>query len=227
VSHLSYELKSPLSTINGVIEILLKQYFGELNNRQYDYCQSIAEASTRLTKLIDNMLELASIEAGKLSLNYQTVDIESFLKSTSELIDDQARSQEIKVSVENLLDQQSIEIDSQRLKHALLNLLGNAIKFTPIGGQITLKAAKNLENPNYFKLIIQDTGIGIPVDEQQKILESLDYKSSQSNTGLGLQLAKSLIELHGGNICIESTPPCGTSFICTLPLRNSCPLIEN
>jgi signal transduction histidine kinase len=227
VSHLSYELKSPLSTINGFIKIMLKQYFGNLNNHQYDYCQNIADASNRLTKLIDNMLELASIEAGKLSLNYQTVEIEHFLKSTTEFVGDQARSQDIRVSVENLLDHPSIEIDNQRLKQALLNLLGNAIKFTPIGGQITLKAAKNLENPNYFKLIIQDTGIGIPVDEQQKILESLDYKTSQSNTGLGLQLAKSLIELHGGHICIESAPRCGTSVVCTLPIKNSCSITDH
>lgn len=226
VFHLSYELKSPLSTINGFIEILLKQYFGELNDRQYNYCESIADAATRLTKLIENMLELASIEAGKLNLNYQTIDIGNFLTSTVEMIENQANSQEIKISIENLLDQQFVEVDNVRLGHALLNLLSNAIKFTPIGGQIILKATKNLEDSNYFKLIIQDNGVGISIDEQQKILESLDYRSSQSNAGLGLQLAKSIVELHGGSICIESLSPCGTSFICNLPIKNSCSLHE-
>ena len=218
VSHVAYELRAALSSIHGFNEILLNQYFGPLNDRQRDYSQNIATSAGRLTGLIDNMIELATFEAGKLVLDYQTVAMEDFLKTTMTLVESRAKEQEVALIVENLLGSQSIKIDTQRLQHAVANLLGNAIKFTPAGGKITLKAALSLETPDYCQLVIEDTGIGIPTDEQQKILENLDYKSSQSNTGLGLQLAKHIIELHGGSITIESAPHQGTRVVCTLPL---------
>ena len=218
VSHVAYELRAALSSIQGFNEILLNQYFGPLNDRQRDYSQNIAISTGRLTGLIDNMIELATFEAGKLVLDCQMIAIENFLTTTMNLVESRAREQEVTLVVENLLGSQKVEIDIQRLQQAVVNLLGNAIKFTPVGGKVILKAAPFLEKPDYYQLIIQDTGIGIPVDEQQKILENLDYKSSQSNTGLSLQLAKHIIELHKGSIAIESAPQQGTRVVCTLPL---------
>ncbi|RZI46126.1 PAS domain-containing sensor histidine kinase [Candidatus Finniella inopinata] len=219
VSHVAYELRAALSSIHGFNEILLNQYFGPLNDRQKDYSQNIATSTQRLTGLIDNMIELATFEAGKLVLTYQEAVMEDFLASSMVIVEARAREQEVTLVLENQMGTKQVTIDIKRLQHAIANLLSNAIKFTPAGGKITLKAALSLERKDHFQLVIQDTGIGIPIDEQQKILESLDYKSSQSNTGLSLQLAKHIIELHGGSITIESAPHHGTRVICLLPLE--------
>ncbi len=223
IALVSYELRSPLNTISGFIEILINQYFGQLNERQLDYCGGISEAAERLMNLINDMLDLASIEAGKLSLNYQEVDLSKFLNSVIDLVYNRAHDQGLDLSIENLSNNEIIYVDNRRLKHALFNLLTNAIKFTPAGGKVTLQVKDDSLNDNSLLITIKDTGVGISLEDQHKIFNLFQHgavtNSAQIGAGLGLSLVKSLIELHGGEISLSSSINEGTSITCQLPAR--------
>jgi signal transduction histidine kinase len=223
IALVSYELRSPLNTIAGFIEILINQYFGQLNERQLDYCGSISEAAERLMNLINDMLDLASIEAGKLSLNHQEVELHKFLNSVIDLVYNRAHDQGLDLSIENLSSTEIIYVDNRRLKHALFNLLTNAIKFTPAGGKVVLQVKDDPVNENSILITIKDTGVGISLEDQQKIFNLFQHgtltNSAQMGAGLGLSLVKSLIELHGGEISLLSSMNDGTSITCQLPTR--------
>ncbi len=223
IALVSYELRSPLNTIAGFIEILINQYFGQLNERQLDYCEGISGAAERLMNLINDMLDLASIEAGKLSLNYQKVELSKFLASVIDLVYNRAHDQGLDLSIENLSSNEIIYVDNRRLKHALFNLLTNAIKFTPAGGKVTLQVKDDPFNENSLLITIKDTGVGISLEDQQKIFNLFQHgtvtNSVQMGAGLGLSLVKSLIELHGGEISLSSSINEGTSITCQLPVR--------
>ena len=222
ISHVSYELRSPLNTIAGFSEILLNQYFGTLNEKQLDYCKGINESTDRLMNLINDMLDLASIEAGKLNLHFQDVHISSFLTSVSGLVQNRANDHGLDLHIDNLIGDQAITIDIRRMKHALFNLLTNAIKFTPSGGQIRLIAEKSTHAHNSLDFIVEDNGIGISEEDQERIFrifqQSLLHQNQQNGAGLGLTLVKNLIELHGGHIHLDSEVGKGTRVVCSLPL---------
>jgi signal transduction histidine kinase len=219
ISHVSYELRSPLNTIAGFSEILLNQYFGALNEKQLDYCKGISESTDRLMNLINDMVDLASIESGKLSLNYQDVQIEHLLGSVLVLVQNRANDQGLELVVENHVASDVLRIDLRRLKHGLFNLLTNAIKFTPNGGRITLSALKS-KTEGAIDIVVEDTGIGISNEDQSRLFnQSLLNLTGQSGTsGLGLTLAKSLIELHAGQLTLESEVNKGTRVRCTIPM---------
>jgi len=223
ISLVSYELHSPLNTIVGFIEILINQYFGQLNERQLDYCQGISDASERLMNLINDMLDLANIEAGKLSLEFQKINLKKFLASLADLVYNRAQGQGLELITENTSKVATIYADQRRLKHALFNLLTNAIKFTPTGGKITLAVFDDPENSNYICIAIKDTGVGISPEDQEKIFNLFQHgtltHSSQMGAGLGLSLVKSLIELHGGQIMLTSEENQGTVMTCRLPIK--------
>ena len=217
IANVSYELRTPLNAIIGFAEILANQYFGTLNQRQVDYSRGILDSSHRLLSLINDILDLATIEAGYMVLETGRVDVYEMLQSVMILTRERARNQELDLVLACPPKIGTIEADERRLKQALFNLISNAIKFTPPGGSIRVEARREDDD---FVLSVADTGIGIPSADQARIFDKFERGSPQapqSGAGLGLSLVKSLVELHGGTVTIESAPDTGTTVRCRLP----------
>jgi signal transduction histidine kinase len=227
IANVSYELRTPLNAIIGFAEILAHQYFGQLAPRQLDYARGILDSSNRLMALINDILDLATIEAGYLALETGRVEVRDMLESVASLTHERVRSQELALQVECSPEIGAIAADERRLKQALFNLVSNAIKFTPPGGAIRLEArfADQPETPPEARdliLAVADTGIGIPASDQGRVFEKFERgnpPTRESGAGLGLSLVKNLIELHGGSVAIESEPGSGTTIVCRLPAR--------
>ncbi|HWB49169.1 MAG TPA: PAS-domain containing protein [Stellaceae bacterium] len=217
IANVSYELRTPLNAIIGFAEILANEYFGTLTPRQLDYSRGILDSSNRLMSLINDILDLATIEAGYMTLETSEVDVHDMLESVLTLTRERARNQNLDLSFHCPDDIGSIQADDRRLRQALFNLISNAIKFTPPGGSIRLEAERD---GHELVLTVADTGVGIPMAEQMRVFEKFergDPTLAQTGAGLGLSLVKSLIELHGGQVTIESSPGNGTIVRCHLP----------
>jgi len=216
IANVSYELRTPLNAIIGFAEILANQYFGELNPRQLDYSRGILDSSHRLMSLINDILDLATIEAGYMTLETQEVDIHAMMSSVLALSRERARNQNLALNFDCPADIGTIRGDERRLKQALFNLISNAIKFTPGGGNITLSARRH---DGEVALAVVDTGVGVPQEDQARIFEKFERgnpQARQSGPGLGLSLVKSFIELHGGRVELDSSPGSGTAVTCYL-----------
>jgi signal transduction histidine kinase len=217
IANVSYELRTPLNAIIGFAEILANKYFGTLTARQLDYSRGILDSSHRLLSLINDILDLATIEAGYMTLETAQVDIHDMLEAVLTLTRERARNQSLDLALDCPSDIGVIAADERRLKQALFNLISNAIKFTPPGGSIRLEAERDVDD---LVLSVADTGVGIPVADQARVLEKFergDPTLYQTGAGLGLSLVKSLVELHGGTVTIESSLERGTIVRCHLP----------
>ncbi len=221
IANVSYELRTPLNAIIGFAEILANEYFGTLTPRQLDYSRGILDSSHRLMSLINDILDLATIEAGYMTLETSEVDVHDMLESVMTLTRERARNQSLDLSFHCPDDIGSVAADDRRLRQALFNLISNAIKFTPPGGSIRLEAEREVgQDSDELVLTVADTGVGIPVSDQARVFEKFergDPTLAQTGAGLGLSLVKSLIELHGGTVTIESSPGNGTIVRCHLP----------
>ncbi|MGH7112032.1 MAG: PAS-domain containing protein, partial [Stellaceae bacterium] len=203
IANVSYELRTPLNAVIGFAEILAHQFFGTLNPRQLDYAHSIRESAHQLMALINDILDLATIEAGYMVLETEEAEVAGMLKAVLTLTHERARNREIALSLKCPPDIGSIEADERRLKQALFNLVANAIRFTPPEGSVILEAAREGDD---LLLSVADTGIGVLPADQTRIFETFERASRQSGAGLGLSLVKRLIELHGGAVSMESEP---------------------
>ena len=226
IANVSYELRTPLNAIIGFAEILANQYFGPLSPRQLDYSRGILDSSHRLMTLINDILDLATIEAGYLALEPERIEICEVLEAVAVLTRERARSQNLGLTISCPDDIGGIEADERRLKQALFNLVSNAIKFTPAGGSILLEASVERrgegEEPGDLILKVTDTGVGIASADQERMFEKFERGNPfarESGAGLGLSLVKSLIELHGGSVTLESDTGAGTTIACRLPAR--------
>lgn len=220
ISNVSYELRAPLNTIVGFTEMLLNQYFGSLNEKQTDYSRNILDSAHRLMGLINDMIDMANIEAGQLTLSYSRIPLESFLNSARGLVFHRAHDQGLEVIVQNLVAIDSFYGDERRLKQALFNLLINAVKYTPSGGKISLVADLSGDR-RYLLLNVKDTGIGFQQENPEfnaYTIAEITHSQKPGGVGLGLALVKSLIELHKGTVSIKSEPGKGTTVTCSLPL---------
>ena len=219
VASISYELRTPLTAIVGFAELLEKQFFGELNVRQLEYSRGIVQASERLTVLINDVLDLASIEAGYLQLEVAPVELRGLLESVEAIVRERAHNQNVDLKLECPEDIGMIEGDGRRLKQALFNLLSNAIKFTPDGGAVTVSAERA---GGEVRLAVTDTGSGIRPEDIERVFGKFETgggQSGQTGAGLGLSLVKSLIEMHGGWIGLDSELGKGTKVVCHVPLK--------
>jgi signal transduction histidine kinase len=220
ISNVSYELRTPLNTISGFAEILANQYFGPLNERQREYCAGIMTSSERLLTIINDILDLASLEAGRLTLERETVELRPLLDGVARLMEEWARSRLLALTVEGADDLGAIEADERRIRQALANLVSNAIKFTQPGGRIVIRGAIEGEEA---VLSVSDTGVGIMPDDQERVFREFERaqigEGRGGGAGLGLALVKRFVELHGGRVAIESEPGQGTTVICRLPVR--------
>jgi signal transduction histidine kinase len=218
ISNVSYELRTPLNTIIGFAEILANQYFGELNARQTEYCRGIIGSSERLLTIINDILDLASIEAGRMTLDREPVEPKALLDTVCGIMNEWARSQNLKLNVDCPPDLGPIDVDERRLKQALCNLISNAIKFTPPGGTISITG--RIENDEAIFSVV-DTGIGIAAEDQERVFKEFERarrpEARRAGAGLGLSLVKRIVELHGGHVNMNSVPNRGTTVVCVLP----------
>jgi signal transduction histidine kinase len=225
IANVSYELRTPLNAIIGFAEILANEYFGALTPRQLDYSRGILDSSHRLLSLINDILDLATIEAGYMTLETTEVDIHDMLETVLTLTRERARNQNLDLSLHCPDDIGVIAADDRRLKQALFNLISNAIKFTPPNGSIRLEAERETNSHgDELILSVADTGVGIPMADQVRVFEKFergDPTLAQTGAGLGLSLVKSLVELHGGSVTIESSPENGTVVRCHLPVGHA------
>ena len=222
ITNVSYELRTPLNTIIGFTEILANQYFGSLNDRQTEYARGILEASRQLLGLIDAILDLALVEAGRLTLDLRPIVVADMLNAVQSLSRERARKQGIEVTLANDLTVGSMIGDERRLKQALFNLISNAIQYTPTGGRIELSARRVADR---IVFSVTDTGIGIKPEDRQRVFEKFerttDGRVRAPGLGLGLSLVKSFIELHGGSIELTSASGRGTTVACSLPAAHT------
>ena len=219
VANVSYQLRTPLNTIMGFAEILTNQYFGTLNERQVEYTRTIMDASKRLLLLINDVLDLATIEAGHMDLNRQPVQVAELLNIAKQMTAEWARQQSLSVTIDCASDIGSFQVDEQRMKQVLFNLISNSIKYTPADGHIVLSAQKN---DGWIVLEVSDTGIGIPEADRERVFgkfEKTNIQARQSGAGLGLSLVKNFVELHGGHIELVSDAAHGTKVSCYIPVK--------
>jgi signal transduction histidine kinase len=224
IANVSYELRTPLNAIIGFAEILAHQYFGPLSERQLEYSRGILESSHRLMTLINDILDLATIEAGYMALETGPVDVRELLDAVATLTRERARVENLALTLSCPAGIGMISADERRLKQALFNLVSNAIKFTPSGGAVRLEARIEArhDEPSRGDLLLEvaDTGVGIAAADQERVFEKFERgnpHARESGAGLGLSLVKSLVELHGGTVAIDSAPGRGTTILCRLP----------
>jgi two-component system, cell cycle sensor histidine kinase PleC len=218
---MSHELRTPLNAIIGFSEVLADELFGPHQVARYgEYARDINGAGKHLLALINDILDLSKSEAGHLELYPEPVEVKALLKSCVQLLSGRAGQGQIEVGVDAADDLPLLEADVLRLKQAMLNLLSNAVKFTLPGGKVTVSAAVNGEGAMILK--VADTGIGMEAEQIPIALEPFRQINSPlsrnvEGTGLGLSLAKSLIERHGGSIAIASAPGKGTTVSLSFP----------
>ena len=222
LANMSHELRTPLNAIIGFSEVLIERLFGELNPKQEDYLRDIHSSGKHLLTLINDILDLSKIEAGRMELESSTFDIAGALGNAITLVRERAQRHSIIVGKQVDATLTEITADERKFKQILLNLLSNAVKFTPDGGRIDVLARR--EDGNAV-ISVRDTGIGIAPEDQQTVFEEfrqvgVDYTKKQEGTGLGLALTKKFVELHGGKIWLESEPGKGSTFTFTIPIQH-------
>ena len=226
LANVSYQLRTPLNAIMGFTEILDQQYFGPMNKRQLQYTHDMKNAGQRLLNLINDILDLSSIEAGQLTLEYGQVKIYTMLESVADLMSEWARKKQISIDFTCPKNIGSLEADETRIKQILVNVTRNAISYTPAGGRITLSGKRRKDG---VQLTVTDTGIGISQEDQKRIFEPFERSGRIQNVeargaGLGLTLVKNIVTLHEGDIEIESKPGEGSMFRIFLPFERSEPI---
>jgi PAS domain S-box-containing protein len=233
LASMSHELRTPLNAILGLAEALQEQVFGSLNEKQLGYLHTIEESGQHLLALINDILDLSKVEASKVELQLGPVVVESVCQAGLQFIKQTALKKQIKVS--STLDSQvgTLQADERRLKQILVNLLGNAVKFTPEGGSVGLDVVGDVERQRVH-FVVWDTGIGIAPEDIGRLFQpfvQLDSSLSRQypGTGLGLSLVKRLVELHGGNVSVESdgVPGKGSRFTVSLPWKETSRQVES
>ncbi len=220
LANMSHELRTPLNAIIGFSEVLLQRMFGELNEQQADYLDDIVSSGRHLLSLINDILDLSKIEAGRMELEAAPFSLVAALNNAVTLVRERAQSHGIKLALEVAPELDTVVADERKLKQVVVNLLANAVKFTPDGGTVSIRAARD---NGQVRLSVHDTGIGIAAEDQQRIFEEFQQAShqgerSREGTGLGLTLTKRMVELHGGTITVQSAPGKGSTFTVALPL---------
>jgi len=220
LANMSHELRTPLNAIIGFSQVLDERVFGELNEKQSEYINDIHESGTHLLSLINDILDISKVEAGHMELDLKKFDVRVALDNALILVKERSLRHGLTLEIDLDSGLGNLVADERKFKQILLNLLTNAIKFTPEGGSITVNATGT---ENRLEIAISDTGVGISPDNQKLIFEefrqvSEQDESAREGTGLGLTLTKKFVEMHGGEISVASEVGKGSSFRFTLPL---------
>jgi signal transduction histidine kinase len=223
LANMSHELRTPLNAIIGFSEVLIERMFGEVNDKQDEYLRDIHSSGRHLLQLINDILDLSKVEAGRMELEASRFRVPDSIDNAMTLIRERAQRHGIALGkdIDPAVDE--VVADERKFKQILLNLLSNAVKFTPDGGRVDVIARRT---PDALEVAVRDTGIGIAADDQKLVFEEFrqvgnDYTNKQEGTGLGLALARRFVGLHGGTIAVESEPGRGSTFTFTIPWRDA------
>jgi signal transduction histidine kinase len=223
LAHMSHELRTPLNAIIGFSEALRERMFGALNEKQDEYLKDINESGKHLLSLINDILDLSKIEAGRMELELAPFDLPTAISNAMVLVRERAMRHGVQLGSEIDPRLGEFTADERKLKQVLLNLLSNAVKFTPEGGRVDVTAKLDTD---CVDIAVRDTGAGISPEDQASLFEEFRQVGSDSarkaeGTGLGLALTKRFVELHGGKIRVDSAPGRGSTFTVMLPIRPS------
>ncbi|CAN0462544.1 unnamed protein product, partial [Discosporangium mesarthrocarpum] len=222
LANMSHELRTPLNAIIGFSEIMQNEMFGEIGNEHYsEYARDIHESGMHLLYVINDILDLSKIEAGKLSAALAEVEISDAIEASVRLVRQTAADANVTVDTRLSVSLPVIQVDQRMLKQMLMNLLSNAIKFSPSGARIRISARQT--DPDFVEIAVVDSGIGISARDLPRVLEPFVQADHpvlprETGTGLGLPLTKSLAELHGGTFRLWSRIGMGTRAVLRLPL---------
>jgi signal transduction histidine kinase len=219
LANMSHELRTPLNAIIGFSDVLHEQMFGELNEQQLGYVQDVLDAGHHLLSLINDILDLSKVEAGRMELEIADVSLPEVMQSGLTMNAERATRSGIALGMSVDPEEIVISADERKVRQVVFNLLSNAVKFTPAGGRVDISAQLR---DGFVEVAVTDTGSGIAVDDQELIFEEFQQArgaagTRQEGTGLGLPLSRKFIELHGGRLWVESTPGHGSTFRFTLP----------
>jgi signal transduction histidine kinase len=220
LANMSHELRTPLNAIIGFSEVLSEGMFGELNDKQAEYLTDILESGRHLLALINDILDLSKIEAGRMELDAAEFDLPGAIETTLLLMRERAGRKGIQVERAIGEGLAVVCADERKVKQVLLNLLSNAVKFTPEGGRIDVRAEAR---DGMAEISVTDTGVGIAAEDQAAVFEEFRQVGASAKrvegTGLGLALARRFVELHGGRMWLTSELGVGSTFAFTIPLR--------
>ena len=219
LANMSHELRTPLNAIIGFSEVLLERMFGELNDKQDDYLKDIFSSGKHLLSLINDILDLSKIEAGRMELDLDDFDAAQALANAMTLVRERAQTHGISLTLEADPHVGEIRADERKFKQILLNLLSNAVKFTPDGGKVVVRASLTESG---IAVAVSDTGVGISAEDQLVVFDEFKqvghhYTNKAEGTGLGLALTKRFVELHGGTLSLQSELGVGSTFTFTIP----------
>ena len=218
LASMSHELRTPLNAVIGFSEVLLDRMFGEINERQEEYLHDIWNSGRHLLQLLNEILDLSKVEAGQMVLEPSTFRVSSALEYILAMVRERAALHAITVTVQVADDVGMIEADELRFKQVVLNLVSNAVKFTPDGGSVSIHAYRE---GTELVVTVTDTGIGVPPEDQERIFESFQQGGrgapKEEGTGLGLTLSRRIVGLFGGRMWLESTPGVGSTFGFAIP----------
>ncbi|HLB13957.1 MAG TPA: GAF domain-containing protein [Burkholderiales bacterium] len=222
LANMSHELRTPLNAVIGFSEMLTARYFGDLTAKQAEYVNDIHGSGKHLLSLINDILDLSKIEAGRMELDLAEFDLRGALDNALTLVRERAQRGGVTLRLDTDPRMRSFRGDERKLKQVVLNLLSNAVKFTPSGGAVSV-VAKQVDGS--AEIAVSDTGVGIAPRDQEAIFEAFrqvgtDVTRKREGTGLGLALTRRFVELHGGTIRVESAPGKGSTFTVRLPIRH-------
>jgi len=219
LASMSHELRTPLNAVIGFSEVLLERMFGELNDRQDEYLRDILSSGKHLLQLLNDILDLSKVEAGRMEFEPSTFSVSGALEYGISLVRERAAGHGIDVALDIDPDINTIDSDELRFKQVLLNLLSNAVKFTPDGGHVEVSARRR---GSEIAVAVTDDGIGIPPEDRERIFESFQQgrrgAQSEEGTGLGLTLCRRIVALLGGTMWLETELGAGSTFGFTVPI---------
>jgi signal transduction histidine kinase len=223
VSVASHELRTPLSAIKNSVQLMLQGRTGEINQNQKKFLEMAERNINRLTSILNSLLDLSRIESGRINLKFEEMDLKGAIEFILSSLKPQSDGRSIRLQMEIHEQLPSVYGDREKVEQILTNLVGNAIKFTPEGGEISVSAKPFDEEGNMVAISVRDSGIGIPKDQLEKIFENFhqvedSLRRSIAGTGLGLAITKGLVETHHGRIWAESEIGKGSVFTFTLPV---------
>jgi signal transduction histidine kinase len=226
LANMSHELRTPLNAIIGFSEVLTEQMFGAVNDKQMEYLRDIHSSGQHLLTLINDVLDLSKIEAGRMELDLSCFDLGLLLENALILVRERAQRNGLSLSLEVGEGLNEWVADARKVKQVVVNLLSNAVKFTPAGGSVRLGARRveGAAGPAMAEVSVADTGVGIAPEDHALVFDEFrqagnDYLRKAEGTGLGLPLARRFVELHGGTLGVESRLGEGATFTFVLPLR--------
>ena len=220
LASMSHELRTPLNAVLGFSEVLLERMFGDINEKQDEYLRDIHNSGKHLLELLNEILDLSKVEAGQMELEFTSLDVPAALEYAASMLRERATAHSIDLRIELGRSVDAVEADELRFKQVVLNLVSNAVKFTPDGGTVVIWAD---EVDTDLHVLVKDTGVGVPVDDRERIFESFQQggrgASREEGTGLGLTLSRRIVELLGGRMWLESEVGVGSTFGFSIPRR--------